>query len=268
MAGDWIKIETSLPDKPEVDELATLLGIDHDTVVGKLIRIWAWADKHTISGNAISVTSPFIDRITFHPGFAVALRKVGWLSGREGSLDLPHFDRHNGQTAKGRATTNQRVAEHRKKGACNAPVTEIPLQKSLPEKRREDKDSEKRAREERASVPQVGSETNEEWIGRMKHIYPDRDVDGELRRLGDLAAKDGTALSRNRAEAWLRKASPAVHPPGKKSPKYDTIKPEDPPGWLAWVRSEFGEECQAFKQRLKFADASKDIQTQFRKSNP
>ncbi len=125
--------------------MSQILGIDPDAVVGKLIRFWIWCDAQTISGNALSVTESVIDRITYQSGFSAALRDVGWLEVRSGSLQVPHFDRHNGQTAKARALTNRRVSDHRK--ACNAPrvtpVTPPPLQKALPEKRREeiDKDS-------------------------------------------------------------------------------------------------------------------------------
>jgi hypothetical protein len=41
------------------------------------------------------------------------MRKVGWLEGREGALSFPHFDRHNGQTAKKRALTKNRVEKTR-----------------------------------------------------------------------------------------------------------------------------------------------------------
>lgn len=141
MAGDWIKIEHTTPDKPEVVKLAVILGIDQDAVVGKLLRLWIWVDQQSISGNAITVTNSFIDRLTFSPGFAVGLVKVGWLSGREGLLTIPNFDRHNGQTAKNRAVTNERVANHRKNknGNTVTDVTDEALEKSLPEKRREEK---------------------------------------------------------------------------------------------------------------------------------
>lgn len=142
----WIKAEDTLPDKPEVIRMATELGLDQDAVVGKLIRIWIWADKNTISGNAIPVTSSFLDRLTAFPGFADAMRKVAWLEGREGSLSFPRFDRHNGQTAKLRAETNRRVSKCRAAKADqssevtphgNENVTQSPLQKPLPDKRRE-----------------------------------------------------------------------------------------------------------------------------------
>lgn len=56
MAGDWIKFETTTPDKPEVDRIATVLDVDPDAVVGKLIRFWIWADQQALDGNAVSVT--------------------------------------------------------------------------------------------------------------------------------------------------------------------------------------------------------------------
>ena len=144
MAGDWIKVEHTTPDKPEVVKLAGILGIDQDAVVGKLLRLWIWADQQSVSGNAITVTNSFLDRLVFCPGFAAGLVKVGWLNGREGLLSIPNFDRHNGQSAKNRANTNRRVANSRKAHhervakTCNANVTLEPLQKPLPEKRRED----------------------------------------------------------------------------------------------------------------------------------
>lgn len=144
MAGDWIKVEHTTPDKPEVVKLAGILGIDQDAVVGKLLRLWIWADQQSVSGNAIAVTNSFLDRLVFCPGFAAGLVKVGWLNGREGLLSIPNFDRHNGQSAKNRANTNRRVANSRKAHhervakTCNENVTLEPLQKPLPEKRRED----------------------------------------------------------------------------------------------------------------------------------
>jgi len=132
MAGDWIKLQCTTPDKPEIVKMAELLNIDQDAVLGKCARLWIWADSQSVDGNALSVTDSFLDRLTYCPGFAKALRQVGWLSGREGFLMIPNFGRHNGQTAKNRALTNDRVKKNRSE--CNAKtVTE-----SLPEKRREE----------------------------------------------------------------------------------------------------------------------------------
>lgn len=162
MAGDWIKLEHVTPDKPEIHRMAEKLGMDSDAVVGKLLRFWIWADQQAISGNAISVTKTLIDRITYAPGFADALLEVDWLQARSGSFAIPHFDRHNGQTAKKRAETNRRVADHRKRNTESVTnVTPEPLQKALPEKRREEKsiEEEKKDTLSRKSTPVPPPET-------------------------------------------------------------------------------------------------------------
>ena len=113
MAGDWIKVENTLPDKPECIRMASKLDIDQDTIVGKLLRFWIWADQQTISGDVPGVTPAFIDRLTNCPGFAAALVEVGWLETSNGRLKLPNFERHNGQTAKNRALTADRMKRSR-----------------------------------------------------------------------------------------------------------------------------------------------------------
>lgn len=113
MAGDWIKLENTTPDKPEVIRMASILRMDQDAVVGKLIRVWVWADQNSIDGNDITVTESFIDRLTSKRGFAAAMRSVKWLSGNDGAIIFPQFERHNGETAKARAESNRRMAKSR-----------------------------------------------------------------------------------------------------------------------------------------------------------
>lgn len=118
MAGDWIKIELTTPDKPEVVQMAAALRIDQDAVVGKLIRIWAWADQNSVDGANMAVTGAFVDRLTSRRGFAMALRNVGWLTGTDGSLTFCNFDRHNGSTAKARVVDNRKKKNQRERDAC------------------------------------------------------------------------------------------------------------------------------------------------------
>ena len=136
MASPWIKVEHVTPDKPEVDAMANLLGMDVDTVVGKVVRFWIWADQQSISGNGISVTKALLDRITYCKGFTDALVSVGWLQEENGIFCIPNFDRHNGQSAKSRAITGKRVENHRN------PRNGYSVTKALPEKRREEKSKE------------------------------------------------------------------------------------------------------------------------------
>lgn len=134
MAGDWIKMEVTTADKPEVAMMAHKLKCEPDLIVGKLFRIWVWANQNSVDGNAVTVTESFLDRIAHRKGFASAMRTAGWLSGANGALCFPGFERHNGKTAKARAMGNRRVALHR---SGNESVTLPPLQKALPEKRRD-----------------------------------------------------------------------------------------------------------------------------------
>jgi hypothetical protein len=117
MAGNWIKFDTSTSDKPEVWAIATLLGIDPDAVVGKLLRVWAWFDDHSEKGNAPIVTRALLDRKVGVTGFVTAMIEAGWMEEKDGVLALPNFDRHNGQTAKNRVLTAKRVAAHKKGNA-------------------------------------------------------------------------------------------------------------------------------------------------------
>jgi hypothetical protein len=143
MAGDWIKFEHATSDKPEVFRMAEILGIDPDAVTGKLIRFWAWCDQQTVDGSSLGISDSVIDRVTHQPGFSAALREVSWLQARSGSLAIPNFDRHNGQTAKARAVENRKKANQRERGKCpeNVPIApgQNEGQKPGPEKRREEK---------------------------------------------------------------------------------------------------------------------------------
>lgn len=147
MASSWIKIEVITPDKPEIFQMAEILNIDPDAVLGKMIRVWAWADQQTIDGNAkgnaASVTRSVLDRVSCVSGFANALIDVGWLAEMDGKLFFPNHERHNGETSKKRALTNRRVAKGRDKkrnsnAECNASSVTDTYQNALPEEEEEE----------------------------------------------------------------------------------------------------------------------------------
>ena len=117
MAGDWIKFEKATLDKPEVFAMADALGIDPDAVIGKLVRVWAWFDTHTLDGNASRVTASLLDRVAGHHGFVTAMSSVGWAEVTDAGVHLPSFDRHNGETAKKRALGSKRQREFKERNA-------------------------------------------------------------------------------------------------------------------------------------------------------
>lgn len=116
MASLWIKIEHIMPDKPEVVEIADILDLTPDDVVGKLIRLFIWVDTQIDEKtNAAGVSKKAIDRAVGVIGFADSLLNplVNWLKEKRNSkVSFVNFERHNGKNAKKRAQTATRVANH------------------------------------------------------------------------------------------------------------------------------------------------------------
>jgi hypothetical protein len=142
MAGEWIKVEISTPNKPEVMRMARLLKIDRDAVFGKLLRLWAWFDTNSVDGVVDGVVSTDVDEVCYQVGFCDALKAVGWIVVDQSNerISLPNFDRHNGESAKKRALKNESQAKWRKSRSVvdSSESTKEP-QNDLPEKRREEK---------------------------------------------------------------------------------------------------------------------------------
>ena len=112
--ADWIKIEKHTPDKPEVAAIASSCGLeDADAALGKLLRVWMWADSNVDGCYAPSVTEKIIDRITCCPGFSKAMKEAGWLHEDEDGVVFPNFERHNGKSAKNRAQSILRMQKAR-----------------------------------------------------------------------------------------------------------------------------------------------------------
>lgn len=137
MAGDWIKIEKATARKPEVLQLADILQIHPDHAFGLCVRFWGWCDDQMTIGHAPRVTNVTLDAVFGHAGFVTALITVGWLRVRDGSLEVPNFDRHLSDSAKNRALSGERKKKQR------AGVTEMSRSKrdksvTREEKRREE----------------------------------------------------------------------------------------------------------------------------------
>lgn len=129
MAGDWIKMRVDLGDDPAVIQIACQLDIAEDDVVGKLHRLWSWADKHTTDGTAPAITAKWVDRYVDKSGFAEAMVAAHWISFNDSGVIFPEFDRHNGDSAKRRveATLRQRLSrKNRDDGVTGGERTKIP----------------------------------------------------------------------------------------------------------------------------------------------
>lgn len=113
MAGDWIKMRIDLADDPAVISMAAKLGVEEFAVVGRLHKLWSWADRHSVDGHAVGVTQTWIDRHVACDGFAQAMMDAGWLSVDNSGLIFPNFDRHNGESAKKRGLSTERTRKAR-----------------------------------------------------------------------------------------------------------------------------------------------------------
>lgn len=122
-------MRVDLGDDPAVVQIAARLDTTEDEVVGKLHRLWSWADKHTTDGTAPAITAKWVDRYVGSTGFADAMTEAGWISFSAGGVLFPSFDRHNGESAKrrGEAAIRQRLSrKNRDDGVTGVTRTAIP----------------------------------------------------------------------------------------------------------------------------------------------
>ena len=135
MAGDWIKMNKSLPRDPRVVRISSALKADRLRTIGGLLSAWCLADEQTEDGRLDAYTPELIDEMVGMPGLARAMESVGWLVIGPDFLEFPRFDEHNGKSAKRRAQDSFRKTSARKADKC----PHDKRTKSGPEKRREEK---------------------------------------------------------------------------------------------------------------------------------
>jgi hypothetical protein len=159
MAGDWIKMRCNLWDDPRVSSLCDITGVGEATIVGGLYWLWSTADQHSANGILPGLSARTLDRKCGVPGLGAALVQVGWLVETPDGLHIMNFNDHNGASAKSRAQTARRVANHK---AGNAEVTPEALPESdsgvseaLPreEKRREEVNNKKNKQKKPPAAP-------------------------------------------------------------------------------------------------------------------
>jgi hypothetical protein len=186
VAGDWIRIETTLFGDPRIARIAEAIKAkDPDLALVKVMRVWAHADEHgqRLSGteDAIIPHTNFklLDRMAGKPGLLAAMAAVGWaiedtdgrLEGpaRGGGVILPGFMRHqvrlacdrkaearkNAERARNvRRTASARTAhDERTEGAAKTRRSRTPGGPTRPDQTRPERTRQNRTGEEPASHP-------------------------------------------------------------------------------------------------------------------
>lgn len=155
MTGDWIKWVKGLAKRPEVLEMARMMNRSRHEVAGLLMEFWEWADDNvtleTESANCpgfvriASASCPLVNHLAGADGFAEAMTSVGWLVIRDGRLEFAKYGRHNGKSAKRRASDAERKRNersHSPESVPNLSASNADKKRTREEKRREEnKDS-------------------------------------------------------------------------------------------------------------------------------
>lgn len=117
MAGEWIKMRWCLSAEPEVLQMADILGVSVQHVLGCLFQFWSWADQHLErrNGDAPNVTKKRIDALVSTSGFGDALEIAGWLRSKDAGVLVPKYEIHMGQRGKTKALTSERNKKYRVK---------------------------------------------------------------------------------------------------------------------------------------------------------
>ena len=103
----WFKFDHSLPEKPEVLEIARRLGIPRAHVVGALCLVWRWFSEQTVTGSSRDCHADVQD-VSGLPGFGEAMEAVGWLVREGGVMRVPGFERWLGSAKDARRQHEKR----------------------------------------------------------------------------------------------------------------------------------------------------------------
>jgi hypothetical protein len=113
MAGDWLKVETITPDKPEVHAIAGRLTMTAEEAFGRLFRVWVWLQNVTINGHVRVRDLSVVDQYAGRKGFGQAMAEEGWINATNDGFIVPKWDRHLSKGAKKRALDLERKRRER-----------------------------------------------------------------------------------------------------------------------------------------------------------
>ena len=202
MAGDWIKMRTNLGGDPAVKSVARETRETAFAVVGRLHAFWSWADQHTDDGELPFTTLADIDDLVEKRGFAAQMLRVGWLIQVEdgAGVCIPHWERHNGRSAKKRCLDSE--AQRRKRETDHDNPRK--MSESVSDKKRQNPDQRREEKSNTPIVPASGDETGEEKGMDQPAENPHLDRARAIFRM-----RPTTPLDRAQARAW-KVAAPTI----------------------------------------------------------
>ena len=115
MAGLYLVWVKGLARKSEVVRIARATGRDRRQVAATLMEFWEWAEDNTIDGRIEGVRVCNLPGLIDDTGasFWAAVVAVNWLRPGRNSIEIPHFERWMGRSAKRRLRENARKQGNR-----------------------------------------------------------------------------------------------------------------------------------------------------------
>jgi len=139
MADDWIKMRKELSTDPAVITIMQSVSLDEFQTIGRLHKLWSWADSHSDDGTVHGVTSMWIDTYVDCPGFASAMERALWLRVTSNGVSFLNYERHMSENAKKRAQTALRVSKYRERERnANSNADTLPDKSRIDKNRREE----------------------------------------------------------------------------------------------------------------------------------
>ena len=204
----WMELHDTLPDHPKVICAAAALGMDKDTFVGKLVRLWVWALNHRESGRLLEgelETVAEVMRCQERPAALVAaLVEVGLLDRVKGGYVIHDWEQYvsmlMAKREERRSQTRQRVQRYREKALREpaGPAPERPEERGgMAEERPPESRTAPAGGRQKKSAPLCGNGKSGE--GRAKARAAEGDG-GNARRGSAVGARHGED-GRNRPQA-------------------------------------------------------------------
>ena len=110
---NWIKVEIGTPMKPEIDEIMDACSVSRGEAFLAWFKLWSWLDETTEDGFIPRATPERIDARSGLKGMAEALEISGWLSFNSDGCSVVNWHKHNGESAKKRASDTVRKQKSR-----------------------------------------------------------------------------------------------------------------------------------------------------------
>ena len=163
MAGEWFAVDCCLETKPETVEILVATGEPVDVVIGRLVRLWAWAQLNSEDGS-LKATTAILARVAGGDSkFWEIVAGTGWIEIGDKTITIAGWEKRFSQAAKRRMVDARRKADRRK--ADKIPQSVPPPSAVRPESVRTDADvsrtpgglEEKRGEERKLHMPTTTS---------------------------------------------------------------------------------------------------------------